>query len=34
MKINAVNNNSFLFKNECRLASVSLAVYLNTNNKN
>ncbi len=34
MKINAVNKNSFLFKNECCLASVSLAVHINTNNKN
>lgn len=34
MKINAVNKNSFLFKNECGLASVSLAVHINTNNKN
>ncbi len=32
MKINAVNKISFLFKNECCLASVSLAVH--TNNKN
>ncbi|GKW15547.1 hypothetical protein PEC301937_14960 [Pectobacterium carotovorum subsp. carotovorum] len=34
MKINAVNKNSFLFKNECCLASVCLAVHINTNNKN
>lgn len=34
MRINAVNKISFLFKNECGLASVSLAVHINTNNKN
>ncbi|GKV88117.1 hypothetical protein PEC301619_00990 [Pectobacterium carotovorum subsp. carotovorum] len=34
MKINAANRISFLFKNECGLASVSLAVHINTNNKN
>ncbi len=34
MKINAVNKISFLFKNECCLASVSLAVHINTTNKN
>ncbi len=34
MKINAVNKISFLFKNECCLASLSLAVHINTTNKN
>lgn len=34
MKINAVNKISFLFKNECRSASASLAIHINTNNKN
>ncbi|GKW02445.1 hypothetical protein PEC301877_12600 [Pectobacterium carotovorum subsp. carotovorum] len=34
MRINAVNKISFLFKNECCLASVFLAVHINTNNKN